>query len=126
MGGLSEASGGNGYPSASPRPDMSDATRVVLSYPADLPERARQRLRRPYYRRYLAKTLGRVTPGDTREEFTDIGCCGSQRDVSLRVEAVEGGDRVGPETAVEYAERDACGLADGWALQNDRPAETEQ
>ncbi|MFB6219007.1 MAG: hypothetical protein ABEH77_07520 [Halobacteriaceae archaeon] len=106
---------------------MSDtATRVVLSYPADLPDRAVERLERPYYRGYLAKTLGRVAAGDEREEFTDVGCCGSQRDVTLRVERVEGGDRVTADTAVEYTERAACGLETGWAVQNDAPTEAQQ
>jgi len=96
------------------------ATCVVLSYPADLPERARWRLDTEYYRGYLQKTLGSVAEGDEFEEFTDVGCCGSQRHVPLRVERVEGGPRVTAETAVEYTERAACGLPDAWSVQNER------
>jgi len=103
------------------------ADRVVLSYPADLPDRAVERLSAAYYRKYLTKTLGRVEAGETGEEFTDVGCCGSQRHVRLRVERVEGGSRVGPETAVEYVAREACGLDGEWTVQNEhRGVETEK
>lgn len=99
-------------------PDAT-ADRVVLSYPADLSKRGQWRLGQEYYRTYLRKTLGRVAEGETREEFTDVGCCGSQVHVPLRIERVDGGDRVGPDTDVEYVEREACGVEGGWHVQNE-------
>lgn len=95
------------------------AERVVLSYPADLSERARERVGQEYYRTYLSRTLDRVQAGEVREEFTDVGCCGSQQRVPFRVEAVEGGAVVTADTEIAYAERAACGVETGWALQNE-------
>lgn len=97
------------------------AERVVLSYPADLSAHARQRIEKDYYRKYLRKVHTTATVGDAWDEFTDVGCCGSQTDVPLRVERVEGGRAVGPDTAIDYEERTACGLDRGWAAQNDEP-----
>jgi len=99
----------------------ADATRVVLSHPADLAEHGRRRIRQEYYRTFLRKTKGRVTEGEEWEEFTDIGCCGSQMDVPIRVETVEGGDRMGPETAIEYVEHEERGRNPGWSVQYDEP-----
>lgn len=97
---------------------MTDAARVVVSYPADLSGWGRRQLTTPWFTAYLRKTLGDVTVGDAREEFLDVGCCGDTLDVPLRIESVEGGQRVGPETAIEYVEREACGLAGGWRVQS--------
>lgn len=97
---------------------MSDATRLVLSVPADLSPWGRRQLGTPWVRAYLRRTLGRVEPGDVREEFLDVGCCGDTLDVPLRVESVAGGDRVGPDTAIEYTEREACGVVGGWLVQS--------
>lgn len=97
---------------------MSNAARAVVSYPADLSGWGRKQLETRWFRAYLRKTLGRVAVGDTREEFLDVGCCGDSLDVPLRIEAIEGGDRVGPDTAIEYVEREACGLEGGWLVQS--------
>ena len=97
------------------------ATRVVLSYPADLGRHGRSRIEQEYYKKYLRKTRDDVAVGDAWEEFTDVGCCGSRMDVPFRVEAVEGGDQIGPETTIEYVEREACGVNPGWSVQHDEP-----
>jgi hypothetical protein len=95
------------------------ADRVVLSHPADLSDRGRWRLGRDHYRGYLEKTLGRVAVGDEFEEFVDVGCCGSQRTLTLRVEAVEGGAAVTPETTIEFVTRTATDGGGGWAVQHE-------
>lgn len=95
-----------------------EATRVVVSHPADLSGWGRHQLDTRPFRGWLRRTLGRVEPGDTREVFLDVGCCGDTLDVPLRVERVEGGDRVGPDTEIEYAEREACGVEGGWTVQS--------
>lgn len=97
------------------------ATRVVLSYPADLSEHGRYRIGQEYYKRYLRKTREEAAAGDEWLEFTDIGCCGNQLEVPLRVESVDGGSAIGPETEIEYAEREACGVSPGWSAQGDEP-----
>jgi hypothetical protein len=102
-------------------PDTDLAERVVLSVPADIGQHGRRRLNQNYYQKYLKKTHDTAAVGDAWDEFTDVGCCGSQMDLPLRVEAVEGGERVGPETAIEYTEREACGLNPGWSVQHDEP-----
>ena len=116
--------------SAVPRTGMSDddtterrtdARKVVLSHPADLAEHGRRRIGQDYYRGFLRKTKDRVVEGEEWEEFTDVGCCGSRMDVPLRVEAVEGGNRMGPETAIEYVEHEERGRNPGWSVQYDEP-----
>jgi hypothetical protein len=107
-------------PDTAETPDT--ATRVVLSYPADLSNHGQRRIRQDYYKRYLRKVKDRAAPGDEWDEFTDVGCCGSQMDVPLVVEAVEGGSRIAPETDIEYTEREACGVNPGWSVQHDEPA----
>jgi hypothetical protein len=94
------------------------ATRVVVSYPADLSEWGRDQLDGRVFRAYLRRTLGSVAAGDERSVFLDVGCCGSTYDVPLRVERVDDGDAVGPETEVEYVEREACGLQGRWRVQS--------
>jgi hypothetical protein len=95
------------------------ATRVVLSFPSDLSERGRREIARDHYRTYLRRVHGALTPGDEFEEFTDVGCCGSTMHFTFRVEAVEGGDRLGPETEIDYVERDEGGAEGGWTVQNE-------
>jgi hypothetical protein len=95
------------------------ARRVLLSYPADLGEHGRDRVARDYYKTWLRTTRDRLVVGDEWDEFTDVGCCGCQMDLALRVEAVDGGDRMGPETEIDYTEREACGINPGWSVQND-------
>lgn len=97
---------------------MTVATRVVLSYPADLSAWSRRQLDTRWFRAYLRKTIGRATPGREWNEFVDVGCCGSAHDVPLRIEAVEGGDEVGPDTELEYTVREACGVLGGWRVQS--------
>ncbi|MFB6172246.1 MAG: hypothetical protein ABEJ23_06910 [Haloarculaceae archaeon] len=94
------------------------ATRVVLSYPADLSAWGRRQVETPWFRAYLRKTLGEVRPGDVTEEFLDVGCCGSTLDVPLRVEHVAGGPRVDGATEIDYEVREACGVAGGWRVQS--------
>jgi len=64
------------------------AARVVLSFPADIGEHGRGRIRSDYYRKYLTKVHDSAAEGDEWDEFTDVGCCGSQMDVPLVVERV--------------------------------------
>jgi hypothetical protein len=97
------------------------ADRITLSFPADIGKHGRKRLGQDYYKGWLRKTHDAVAVGDEWDEFTDVGCCGSQMDLPLRVEAVEGGSRVGSETVIEYTEREACGVNPGWSVQHDEP-----
>ncbi|WP_332897193.1 MULTISPECIES: hypothetical protein [unclassified Haladaptatus] len=97
---------------------MSDAARVVVSYPADLSGWGRGQLDTPWFRAYLTKTLGKPAVGDVYDEFLDVGCCGDSLDVPLRIEAIEGGERVGKTTEIEYVEREACGIRGGWLVQS--------
>jgi len=102
------------------------AARVVLSFPADVGHHGRKRLRQDYYKQWLRKTHDDVDSGEEWDEFTDVGCCGSRMDLPLRVETVEGGSRVGPETTIEYTEREACGVNPGWSVQYDEPDAVEK
>ncbi|MFB6135500.1 MAG: hypothetical protein ABEJ04_01950 [Halobacteriaceae archaeon] len=94
------------------------ATRVVVSYPADLSTWGRTRLEERSFRAWLRRSHETATPGDEWAEFLDVGCCGDSLDVLLRVEAVQGGARLAPETEVEYEERAACGVEGGWRVQS--------
>ena len=94
------------------------ATRVVVSHPATLSNWGRDQLTGPRFRRYLRRVLDDVAVGDEWEEFVDVGCCGSTHDVPLRIESVDGGDAVGPSTAIEYTVREACGVGGGWRVQS--------
>ena len=95
------------------------ADRVVISYPADLSDWGRFQVEKSSFRAYLRKTLDTVEADDTWEEFVGVGCCGNTLDVPLRVESVEGGGAVGPDTAIEYEVREACDLQGGWRVQSD-------
>lgn len=94
-----------------------EATRVRLSFraleaPADADEWPladdewiRDGLREETYLGYLRRVhAGPVAAGDEFEEFVNGGC-GRVTDVTLRVETVEGGGRLGPETALEVVHR---------------------
>lgn len=98
--------------------DGEPATKVVVSYPADLSLWGRQQISTHHFLAFLRKTKGRVAPGDVWEEFLDVGCCGNTLDVPLQVESVEGGDRMDEGTAIEYVEREACGIRGGWQVQS--------
>lgn len=101
--------------------NSSTATRIVLSHPADLSKHGRNRIRQEYYKKYLRKTKEQVAVGDLWEDFTDVGCCGSQLDVPLRIEEMTGGTRMGPNTEITFTEREACGLNSRWSVQHDEP-----
>ena len=93
------------------------ATRVVLSYPAELSDWGRKQVEAERYRGYLRRTLGEVAVGDVREEFVDVGCCGNTLDVPLRVEEVEGPSVVGEGTEVAFTERPGT-VEGGWRVQS--------
>jgi hypothetical protein len=95
------------------------ATRVVLSIPADLVGHARRRVNQDYYKTFLRRAHEEAHHGDEWDEFTDVGCCGSQQDVPFRVESVAGGHRIGPDTVIEYVNREPAGLACDWSVQNE-------
>jgi len=99
------------------RPDP--ATRVVLSYPADLSDWGRMQVERAPFRAFLRKTRERARPGDDWTEFVGVGCCGSALDVPLRVERVDGGTVVAEDTAFAFEVREACDLAGGWLVQSE-------
>ena len=95
------------------------ATRVVVSYPADLSSWGRDIVEGSPFRAYLSKAHDRVDAGDRWEEFVGVGCCGSALDVPLRVETVEGGSALTEETTIEFTVRDACDLSGGWEVQSE-------
>lgn len=97
---------------------MSNATRVVVSYPADLSKWGRDIVEDRPFRTYLVKAHDAVREGDLWEEFVGVGCCGDALDVPLRVEAVEGGDEFTAETAIEFTVRDSCEVQGGWRVQS--------
>ena len=95
------------------------ATRLVVSYPADLSDWGRMRVETPEFRAYLRKTRERAAEGDVWEEFVGVGCCGDTLDVPLQVETVEDGTRLDSETAIEFEVREACGIEGGWLVQSE-------
>lgn len=99
--------------------NLSPADRVVISYPEDLSDWGRFQVEGSPFKAYLRKTkTGRVRDGDVWEEFVGVGCCGSTLDVPLRVDRIDGGETLGPDTEVEFAVRDACGIQGGWKVQS--------
>jgi hypothetical protein len=94
------------------------ATRVVVSYPADLSLWGQDIVEDTPFRAYLRKAHDSVAAGDRWEEFVGVGCCGSALDVPLRVESVEGGEQLGEDTEFEFAEREACDIDGGWQVQS--------
>lgn len=96
---------------------MSDATRIVLSYPEELSGWGRDQVQSDRYVNYLRKKLGDAAVGDEFEEFVDVGCCGDAMDVPFRVEAIDGGDGAGPETDIEFVTRDVE-MVGGWLVQS--------
>ncbi|WP_209452203.1 hypothetical protein [Halosimplex halophilum] len=77
------------------------AERVVVRY-APVSDRIAEELSKSQYHAYLRRTeSGPVAAGDEWAEFVSRGC-GATADVTLTVEAVEGGDRVGDGTAFTF------------------------
>jgi len=95
------------------------ATRVVLSYPADLSTWGRDIVENRRFRAYLRKAHDTATAGERWPEFVGVGCCGSALDVPLCVERVEGGARLTGDTAFEFTVREACDLDGGWRVQSE-------
>lgn len=93
------------------------ATRVVLSYPANLSKWGRDIVENRPFRAYLPKAHDEATPGEVWEEFVGVGCCGSALDVPLRVEAVEGSPQLSLDTEFEFTVREACDINGGWEIQ---------
>lgn len=78
--------------------------RVTISYPDD--EWIRNELETDTYTGYLQRAKdGPIEVGDEWDEFVSRGC-GTPRDVILRVEAVEGGSVIGPETEFVFTPRE--------------------
>jgi hypothetical protein len=98
--------------------ETSTAAEIVVSYPADLSDWGRFQVEKPSFRAYLTKVHEEATVGDQWEEFVGVGCCGNTLDVPLRVEAVDGGNRLDSETTVEYDVREACDIDGGWTVQS--------
>ena len=97
---------------------MTTATRVVLTYPADLSDWGREKVEGSQFRAYLTKAHDIASAGDVWEEFVSVGCCGDTLDVPLRVESVDGGDEVTADTEFSFAERDGDGVHGGWRVQS--------
>jgi hypothetical protein len=95
------------------------ATRLVVSYPADLSDWGRMQVEKQSFRAFIRKTRDRADPGEVWEEFVGVGCCGDTLDVPLRVERVEGGPRLDGDTTVEFEVREACGVDGGWLVQSE-------
>lgn len=73
------------------------------------------------YRLYLRRAHeGPVAVGEEWAEFVNYGCA-SPEDVLLRVERVEGGTEIGPETAVEVVPRREILEGDGRPAAGDDP-----
>lgn len=99
--------------------NLEPAERIVVSFPADLSLWGRDQIDTRHFKAFLRRTKhGRIDAGDVWEEFLDVGCCGDTLDVPLQVERVEGGEAFGPETEIEYTEREACGIRGGWQVQS--------
>jgi hypothetical protein len=96
-----------------------DATTITVSYPADLSAWGRFQVEKRSFRAYLRRVHDTAAEGDRWAEFVGVGCCGDTLDVPLRVERVEGGTELGPETAVEFEVRGACGVEGSWQVQSE-------
>lgn len=94
------------------------ADRVTLSYPGDLSDWGRWQLDERSFQAYLRRVHEEAGEGDLWDVFLDVGCCGDSMDLQLRVEAVEGGGRLGEDTEFDYVEREACGVG-GWSVQSE-------
>lgn len=83
--------------------DAAVADQIRLSYDGD--EDTRTSLEAHSYIRYLQRSkTGPVTVGDTWAEFVNCGC-GTTEDVTLRVEAIDGGTVLTEDTTITYEPR---------------------
>ena len=98
-----------------PRDDT--AARVVLSYPEQLSQWGRDQVETDRYCGYLRKVIDDLTVGREFEEFADVGCCGDSLDIRFRIERVDGGDEMGPDTEIEFTTREADHEG-GWRVQS--------
>ena len=84
---------------------MDDADRIVLSYRVEDDTRdewVRAALGEDAYRSYLRRVHGGpASVGDEWAEFVSRGC-GSPVDVTLRVDAIEDGTDLGPDTDLAF------------------------
>jgi len=81
--------------------ERATATRVTVTFSPD-DERTADALDAESYRGYLRRThSGPVSVGDEWEEFVSCGC-GTTRDVTLRVDAVDGGNVIDETTTFEF------------------------
>ncbi|MFC6976622.1 hypothetical protein ACFQL1_21055 [Halomicroarcula sp. GCM10025709] len=79
---------------------MAVADRVVLAHTGD--GTVADELRKRSYVRYLRRSkAGPVAVGDEWTEVVSDGC-GETTRVTLRVRAIDGPRRIGPETALDY------------------------
>lgn len=90
-------------------PDREPATRVVVSYdPSEFDGVSRfwmeNELGSDDYAAYLRRAHESASEGETWDEFVSKGCS-LPMDVTLRVERVEGGSALGPDTDVEIHPR---------------------
>lgn len=94
------------------------ATRLVVSYPADLSDWGRYQVEKPAFQAFIRKTWSDIEEGDIFEEFVGVGCCGDTLDVPLRVETLDDGRQLGDETPIEFVERAASGIDGCWRVQS--------
>ena len=102
--------------------DDATARRATLSYPDALGGWSREQVLADRYRKYLRRAFAGETVGHERKEFVDVGCCGNSPRFTVRVEAIEGGDRIGEGTELELVERREDVEA-GWAVQSEAAPE---
>lgn len=106
------------FPSARPKENMSaHARRVVVSYPEELGDWSRDQVTSERFKTYLKRVRGEAREGTVWEEFVDTGCCGDSPDIPLRVERVEGGSALGPDTEIEFTTREGR-VRSGWEVQS--------
>ncbi|ESP87371.1 hypothetical protein [Candidatus Halobonum tyrrellensis] len=98
------------------------ADRATLSYPDALGGWSREQVLADRYRTYLGRAFAGAGVGHERDEFVDVGCCGNSPRFTVRVESLEGGDRVGEDTELELVERRED-VESGWAVQSEAAPE---
>ena len=97
------------------RTTAATAETVTVAYPPDMGEEGREFLEGDSFRNYLARAWDDLEPGAVHEETVNLGCCTDATKVPLTVASVEGGAKMGPETAIEYVAGDEpAGLGCDW------------